>query len=997
MDAAAEALSGLLSRLLGKLGKLLKEKNKREESSFSDEDVKFLKKELRSMHAAVSMVGGLPGHRDIQLKQWAGKLRELCYYTEDVLDTLLVRVDEGDEKRQIQAANWVGSSTPYWVQQHWQEKEEEGVVVEDKSPNHPAPASTAGHKSPVDRESSKGKGTIKKVVSIAVKEDKACHQIAQAIGRIKVSVQEIAQERARLMVDTAAGVPVIRTVEPRPGPSPRRRHNEVLVGVNDTRDELIRYLTEGDDTPAKKLKTVAILGFGGLGKTTLANLVYQELVSQFDCGAFVYVSMNPDMMEVLKSMLRQLNNTMSEDNSELESWDIRELTDELRRFLEKRRYFIVVDDVWNTEALKLIKVATVENYLGSRVIITTRSYDIARIDDASVYMIKPLGAKDSKRLFYIKAFGGEVDCPDNQWSDQVSEEILKACHGVPLFIISIADLLASTVKEDWYEVCKYLRYDDNLTVAHGRSILAVSYCCLPSHLRACLLHISAFPECSEVRRDRVVWSWIAEGLVQEKQGCSLFKLGQSYFEELLSRSLIQEVGNDDGDGMAKYYRVHDMVLYHICFLANEENFVTILADGWVPASSPRRKVRRLSLQKSSGWGTRLAVSMPQVRSVTAFGTGIELMPPLSSFQVLRVLDLEGCNLRERDCDLKRLGELLHLRYIGLRGTRVAELPKEIGNLRFLQVLDLKGTYIEELPQSVALLRRLLCLHVECSTTLPDHGMGNLSSLEQLSDISICKSPNFVKELGSLTELRGLEITLEEGVDVRMKKDLVESLNKLQRMETLVIYGFQSTELDFIGEGWVLPPGLWKFVAVGWFSVLPTWIINAENLSELHIKVRQLWREDLQTLGRMQELCSLRLAVERAVERLAVDTDAFPRLRDLRLRCGTCLVFRQGSMPELRTLDFVLHPDRANDEFHWGLGNLTSLLQITARIRCANDAAAAKAKGALKEAVYAHPNRPTLEIIVLPSDQEEEQQTQPEDGTENISSNAGPSEIQEHSA
>lgn len=64
---------------------------------------------------------------------------------------------------------------------------------------------------------------------------------------------------------------------------------------------------EGDEASTKQPVVLSIVGFGGLGKTTLANLVYEKMKGQFGCGAFVYVSHNPDVVKVFKDMLYQLD------------------------------------------------------------------------------------------------------------------------------------------------------------------------------------------------------------------------------------------------------------------------------------------------------------------------------------------------------------------------------------------------------------------------------------------------------------------------------------------------------------------------------------------------------------------------------------------------------------------------------------------------------------------------------------------------------------------
>ncbi|CAO2141482.1 unnamed protein product, partial [Urochloa humidicola] len=93
-------------------------------------------------------------------------------------------------------------------------------------------------------------------------------------------------------------------------------------------------LTEGEGQPNNKLVVVSIVGVGGLGKTTVANLVYERLGEQFDCQAFVPVSLRPDMKLILRSILRQVSEDKCTNAGEK---DADELIRSIRKFLDDKR------------------------------------------------------------------------------------------------------------------------------------------------------------------------------------------------------------------------------------------------------------------------------------------------------------------------------------------------------------------------------------------------------------------------------------------------------------------------------------------------------------------------------------------------------------------------------------------------------------------------------------------------------------------------------------
>ena len=148
-----------------------------------------------------------------------------------------------------------------------------------------------------------------------------------------------------------------------------------------------------------------------------------------------------------------------------------------------------------------------------------------------------------------------------------------------------------------------------------RKILLLSYYDLPSHLKTCLLYLSIFPEDYKINKDWLIWRWVAEGFVQQARGDQSFlEIGESYFNELLNRCLIQPADMDDLDGTPRSCRVHDIVLDLIISLSAEECFITTILAG----DGMESKVRWLSLQNNNNSTTWATTKMPKLRSLTIF-------------------------------------------------------------------------------------------------------------------------------------------------------------------------------------------------------------------------------------------------------------------------------------------------------------------------------------------------------------------------------------------
>jgi disease resistance protein RPM1 len=108
-----------------------------------------------------------------------------------------------------------------------------------------------------------------------------------------------------------------------------------LVGIEGPTQKVIDLLNRGEGVQKEKLMVVSIVGVGGLGKTTIANSVYERLGGQFQCQAFVSVSLRPNLKQILCSILRQVSEDTCTNAGEK---DPDELIKSNRKFLVKKRY-----------------------------------------------------------------------------------------------------------------------------------------------------------------------------------------------------------------------------------------------------------------------------------------------------------------------------------------------------------------------------------------------------------------------------------------------------------------------------------------------------------------------------------------------------------------------------------------------------------------------------------------------------------------------------------
>lgn len=629
---------GAMNSVLSKLASLLTNEYKLLKGV--KQEIMFLKAELESMQAFLKKMSEFEDELDEQVKCWMKEVRELSYDIDDCIDEFAGRLKYEPSCELNGISSFISRIT-------------------------------------------------KLITSI-----KDHHQISKEIRNLRARVAEASRRHKRYKVDDTVCKPGKVTVDPRL-PALYKDASE-LVGIDGPKNELIRWLTEGESGSVQQLKVVSIVGSGGLGKTTLANQVYHNLEGIFECRAFVSVSHKPDMKKILRDILSGVGYNGLEV-----AWDEGKLIHELRKYLRFARYFVVIDDIWSASVWEILRCALPDNNCGSRIIATTRITDLDKSccvpGHCDIYHLKPLDNVTSRRLFFKRIFGSEGSLPSQLKG--VTEKILKKCGGMPLAIISIASLLATKAqtKEQWENVKNSMDsgLDNHVGFERMNWILSLSYCHLPQHLKTCMLYLCMFPEDYIISRDMLVQQWIAEGFICTGNGQILVEVGYNYFNELINRSMIQAVDVEyNGESMS--CQVHDMIRSLIISKSNQENFVTILSTSEI-ASFASSKIRRLSLQyidEECGMVPTMT-TLSHVRSFSIFGH-CNQMPSLMEFKVLRVLEMEDCWQLENH-HLKYIGRLSQLQYLGLRGTHISELPEQIGELKYLETLDLRLSHLKELP------------------------------------------------------------------------------------------------------------------------------------------------------------------------------------------------------------------------------------------------------------------------------------------------------------
>ncbi|GAV77985.1 NB-ARC domain-containing protein [Cephalotus follicularis] len=189
---------------------------------------------------------------------------------------------------------------------------------------------------------------------------------------------------------------------------------------------------------------------GGLGKTTLARLVYNdEAVQGFDSKAWVCVSDDFDVIRLSKAILGAVTSQNCDDLKDLNQVQLK-----LRDALTSKKLLLILDNVWNTkhglwEALKSPFLAGAP---GSRIIVTTRDAKVAQLmGPIEYYKLKPLSNDDFWFVFVKHAFE-DRDIAANSNLETIRDKIVAKCRGLPLAARTLGGLLGCKLREEWEDI-----------------------------------------------------------------------------------------------------------------------------------------------------------------------------------------------------------------------------------------------------------------------------------------------------------------------------------------------------------------------------------------------------------------------------------------------------------------------------------------------------------------------------------------------------------------
>ncbi|GAA0160310.1 antimicrobial response protein [Lithospermum erythrorhizon] len=643
-----------------------------------------------------------------------------------------------------------------------------------------------------------------------------------------------------------------------------------VYGRDDDKDVLVTKLLDEvsiDSQEQDEILVMSIVGTGGLGKTTLAQLVYNDesVGKEFELKIWVCVSDPFDEIRVAKAILECLGKGKeSRDLNELET-----LLEVVKVEISGKKFLLVLDDVWNEDERlwEPLRNSLENGECGSRVLVTTRNEKVAiMMGSAYLHRLGLLSDVDCWSLFKKIAFVGRKK--DEGRLEGIGKEIVKKCHGMPLATKTLAGLLRfKNTTEEWQNVLDSELWKLEVAAIKLFPHLYLSFCDVPSIMRPCFTYCAIFPKDTKIVVADLIKLWMAQGYLATARSDEEVELrGQEYFNDLAMRSLFQDFERDEFGEEVISCKMHDIVHDFAQYMAGKECLIMQNDSG--SNSSDSVQVRHFNWIASEEFTCIPSVcTTGKLRSFLADSVPENLFQDLlSNLKHVRSLRLKNADLYEIPKDISTL---IHLRYLNLSDNPLEELPEEVCDLINLETLDISESGIYALPLAIGKLINLRHLVItECYLQFPQ-SLETLTSLRTF-DKFILKRGNKLGCLKNFNNLRGsLEITVDDDVDLVSEKIEMEKaeLKCKKHIKKFQLMFYDQVYPDHFGDPSVLtelidvlgsPPNVEVLYLYALPTTrLPTWITSLYSLRDLTLESGELW-SSLPPLGRLPHLESLQI-------------------------------------------------------------------------------------------------------------------------------------------
>ncbi|WVZ04298.1 hypothetical protein V8G54_025104 [Vigna mungo] len=517
-------------------------------------------------------------------------------------------------------------------------------------------------------------------------------------------------------------------------------NENVIYGRDDDKESIFNWITSEltSDTDIK-LCILSIVGMGGLGKTSLAQHVFNDprIEGKFNIKAWVSVPQEFDILNVSKAIFEGVS------TSPVDSTNLEEVHKKLKEKLMGKKFLLVFDDNWNENKSKWEQVQKALEF-----------------GPQEVGFLSLHGARSAN---------SQLD-PDFM---EIGKKIVEKCNGLPLVLKTMGSLLYNKPSlHEWESIMKSEMWDFSENESDILPALKLSYLHLPSHLKKCFASCALFPKGCVFDKECLIQLWMPQNFLESSSTIKSPKeVGEQYFNDLLSRSFFQQSNKEEENA----FIMHDLLMDLAKYLCQD----ICIRLGVDEPQGIHKRTRHFSFATDlirifDGFGNLI-----DSRKLHTFvQTGWRRYPPMSFWR---------CNTSVDDL----FSKFKYIRVLSLNGfLRFTEVPKSIGNLKHLRSLYLSYTEIEKLPNSIGLLYKLQTLKLNYCERLKELPSG-LLQLDRLCFLELLNTK--VKNVHILGKLKNLQV-LMNSFCVDMHKELsIQQLGQINLHGSLSIRGLQNIE------------------------------------------------------------------------------------------------------------------------------------------------------------------------------------------------------------